>query len=143
MSLRGEQVLADLPEKMRSPCIVALLMARSLPFAFAEEDWDCQKSPFKYVVAISVDGLHSSDIPKYLGIRPKSNIAELLKHGYEYTDAYTSAPSDSFPGTLAQFTGSNPRTTGVWYDDIWRRDYYTPGSDCKGPPGAEGRRSLL
>ncbi|KAF7512799.1 hypothetical protein GJ744_000366 [Endocarpon pusillum] len=118
-------------------CVAALWAASLLPIAFAEEDYDDKKSPFKYVIAISIDGLHSSDVPKYLGLRPKSNIAALLEVGYEYTNAYTSAPSDSFPGTLAQFTGSSPKTTGVWYDDIWRRDYFAPGSDCKGRPGAE------
>jgi Type I phosphodiesterase / nucleotide pyrophosphatase len=127
---------------MRPPCAAALLTASFLPFAFADEDWNCKESPFKYVVAISVDGLHSSDVMKYLSVRPKSTIAELLEHGYEYTNAYTSAPSDSFPGTLAQFTGATPKTTGVWYDDIWRRDFYEPGSNCTGPPGAEGKRVL-
>lgn len=72
--------------------------------------------PYKHVFAVSPDGLHASDIPKYVAMRPKSNIAKLLQTGIEYTDTYTSAPSDSFPGTCAQFTGGGPRTTGVWYD---------------------------
>lgn len=126
---------------MRSPSLAAVV-ATSLLSAVAAEDWDCKSSPFKYVVTISVDGLHSSDVEKYLSVRPKSNISQLLQHGYEYTDAYTSAPSDSFPGTLAQYTGATPKTTGVWYDDIWRRDYYAPGSNCTGPAGAEGKADL-
>ena len=116
-----------------------------MPSAFAQKDGDYEvnEKPFKFVFVASVDGLHSSDVEKYLSVRPKSNIAQLLEHGYEYTDAYTTGPSDSFPGILAQFTGATPKTTGVWYDDIWRRDYYAPESDCKGPPGAEGKSFLL
>jgi arylsulfatase A-like enzyme len=81
----------------------------------AAPEWK-SASPYKYVFAVSPDGLHASDIPKYVAMRPNSNIAKLLETGVEYTDAYTSAPSDSYPGTCAQFTGGGPRTTGVWYD---------------------------
>ncbi|KAK5125364.1 hypothetical protein LTR85_000473 [Meristemomyces frigidus] len=81
--------------------------------------------------------MHSSDVSKWVALRPNSNISQLLEHGYEYTDAWTSAPSDSFPGTLAQYTGATPKTTGVWYDDTWDRTYYAPSSGCVGSPGAE------
>lgn len=127
---------------MRSSSVAALALTSLLSSATAQ-DYNSKTSPFKYVVAISVDGLHSSDVGKYLSVRPRSNIARLLEHGYEYTDAYTSGPSDSFPGTLAQFTGATPKTTGVWYDDIWQRDYYAPGSNCTGPPGAEGNINMF
>lgn len=90
---------------------------------------------YKHVAVFSVDGFHASDLDKYVALRPNSNISALLKTGYEYSSAYTSAPSDSFPGTVAQFTGATPRTTGVWYDDIWNRNIFAPGSDCTGPPG--------
>ena len=46
---------------------------------------------YKHVIAISADGLHSSDVGKYIAKRPKSTIAKLLQTGYEYTDAYTAA----------------------------------------------------
>ena len=91
--------------------------------------------PFKHVAVFSIDGFHASDLDKYVALRPNSNISTLLKTGYEYAGAYTSAPSDSFPGTVAQFTGATPRTTGVWYDDIWNRNIFAPGSNCTGPPG--------
>lgn len=58
-------------------------------------------------------------------------------------DAYTSGPSDSFPGTLNQFTGASPRTTGIWYDDTYDRSFFDAGSNCKGPPGAEGMAMKL
>ncbi|CAF9929117.1 hypothetical protein IMSHALPRED_007818 [Imshaugia aleurites] len=92
-------------------------------------------SPYRHVAVFSVDGLHASDLDKYVALRPNSNISTLLKTGYEYSGAYTSAPSDSFPGTVAQFTGATPKTTGVWYDDIWNRNIFAPGSNCTGLPG--------
>ncbi|KAL8685217.1 MAG: hypothetical protein Q9218_007898, partial [Villophora microphyllina] len=96
---------------------------------------------YKHVAVFSVDGMHGSDVEKYVALRPQSTIAQLLKTGYEYTSAFTSAPSDSFPGTLAQFTGASPETTGVWYDDAYDRTFYAPFSEtkthCEGPAGAE------
>lgn len=68
---------------------------------------------YKHVAAFSIDGFHSSDVGKYVALRPKSTIAELLETAYEYTDAFTSGPSDSFPGTMNFVTGSSPRTTGM------------------------------
>lgn len=100
-------------------------------------EYDCNKQPFKRVISISIDGLHSSDVEKWLAYKPNSNISALLKTGYEYTDAYTSAPSDSFPGTSAFFTGSTPRTTGVWYDDVWDRSLYSPSDVTCASAGAE------
>ncbi|KAL9581768.1 MAG: hypothetical protein Q9212_003706, partial [Teloschistes hypoglaucus] len=96
---------------------------------------------YKHVAVFSVDGMHGSDVEKYIALRPQSAIAQLLETGYEYTDAFTSAPSDSFPGTLAQFTGASPKTTGVWYDDAYDRTFYAPFSEtkkhCEGKAGAE------
>ncbi len=122
-----------------------------LPLAFLgaaaapTQDNDCKdddKAEYKYVALFSVDGLHGSDVEKYVALRPKSTIAQLLETGYEYTDAFTSAPSDSFPGSMFQFTGASPKTTGIWYDDAYDRTYYAPfsqsGTHCVGPPGAEG-----
>ena len=40
---------------------------------------------YKHVAVFSVDGLHSSDVEKYVGLRPKSTIASLLATGFEYT----------------------------------------------------------
>ncbi|RDW65358.1 hypothetical protein BP5796_10050 [Coleophoma crateriformis] len=101
---------------------------------------DSQKL-YKYVATFSVDGLHSSDIGKYTAQRPNSAIAQLLETGHQYTDAYTSGPSDSFPGTMNLYTGGSPRTTGIWYDDTYDRTYYLPysttGTSCSGPSGAE------
>jgi hypothetical protein len=98
---------------------------------------------YKYVLTFSVDGLHGSDVEKCVALRPQSTIAEMLENAYEYTNAYTSAPSDSFPGSLNQFTGASPRTTGIWYDDTYDRTYYpqipTSNTNCLGLLGAEGK----
>lgn len=107
-----------------------------------DDDYAERKPEYKYVALFSVDGLHASDVGKYVALRPKSTIAQLLETGYEYTDAFTSAPSDSFPGSMFQFTGASPKTTGVWYDDAYDRTFYASfsqsGTHCAGPPGAEG-----
>lgn len=94
---------------------------------------------YKYVATFSIDGFHSSDVGKYVALRPESTIAQLLETGYEYTNAYTSAPSDSFPGASAQWTGASPRLTNIYYDDSYDFAFYAPGSNCTGPPGAESK----
>lgn len=104
----------------------------------ANNDDDHSPKTYSHVAVFSIDGFHSSDVEKYVAQRKDSTIGKLLQTGYEYTDAFTSAPSDSFPGTLNLFTGSSPRTTGVWYDDTYDRSFFAPGSDCSGKPGAEG-----
>lgn len=67
---------------------------------------------YKHVVTFSIDGMHGSDVEKWVALKPESTIATLLKTGYEYTDCYTSAPSDSYPGVAAFVSGASPRTTG-------------------------------
>jgi len=69
------------------------------------------------VLLVSVDGLHQSDIEWYVNHNPGSELAKLTGGGAQYTQAHTPIPSDSFPGMIAQVTGGNPRTTGIYYDD--------------------------
>lgn len=73
----------------------------------------------KHVALFSIDGFHSSNVDKYVAKRPKSTIAKLLATGYEYTNAFSLKPSESFPGTMNQATGAPPVNTGVWYDDTY------------------------
>jgi len=49
------------------------------------------------------------------------------------------ASSDSFPGLIAQVTGGNPASTGIWYDDSYNRALLPAGTtDCAAAtPGAE------
>jgi hypothetical protein len=102
---------------------------------------------YKHVLLISVDGMHSVDLTNWIKNNPSSNIAKLANHGIIYPNAFTTAPSDSYPGMLAQVTGATPKTGGLFYDDSYDRTeypskaFYTsqgladPG--CTGNPGTE------
>lgn len=96
-------------------------------------------SPSKHVLLISVDGLHQKDLDWYVSTHPGSALASLVDHGTSYTRAQTPVPSDSFPGLVAQVTGGNPGTTGVYYDDTFNRALLPAGTtDCStAKPGAE------
>jgi hypothetical protein len=89
------------------------------------------------VLLISVDGLHASDLSQWVAQHPASTLAQLSRQGTTFTQAFTSSPSDSFPGLLAQVTGGTPKSTGVFYDDSYDRTFWAPGSNCAGPAGAE------
>jgi hypothetical protein len=88
-----------------------------------------------HVLLLSIDGFHAVDLVvcKTQGTCP--NLASLAEHGFTYTNASTTKPSDSFPGLLAQFTGGTPKSTGVFYDDSYDRTLYSPS--CQSGPGAE------
>ncbi len=78
---------------------------------------------YKSVLILSIDGLRQSDLTdpnlqKYL-----TNINALTQSGVTYTNAFTSSPSDSFPGLLSELTGASPKTTGVYYDDSYDARY--------------------
>lgn len=91
----------------------------------------------RHVLLLSVDGMHAVDLARWVAGHPDSTLAHLAARGTTFTQAYTTGPSDSFPGMLAQITGGSPSTTGVYYDDTYDRQYFPPGSDCKGPAGTE------
>jgi len=93
--------------------------------------------PLDHVLLISVDGMHEVDLRLWIATHPTGALATLAQRGTVYAKAYTTAPSDSFPGMLAQATGGTPFSTGVFYDDSYDRTFYTPGSNCFGKPGAE------
>ena len=86
------------------------------------------------VMLLSIDGLHAADLARYTAAYPNSNLAQLTSHGRTYTNARTTAPSDSFPGMLAMVTGGTPRSTGVYYDDGWDRTLAPATGPCT--PGA-------
>lgn len=86
----------------------------------------------KHVLLLSVDGLHQKDLDWYVKNHPTSALAALVDHGTSYTHAQTPVPSDSFPGMVGQFTGGNPGTTGIYYDDTFNRALLPAGTtDCK------------
>ena len=84
----------------------------------------------RHVLLISVDGMHESDLTRFVVAHPSSALAGLVRHGVSFTNATTSKPSDSFPGLLAQVTGGSPKSTGVYYDNSYDRELYAPGSAC-------------
>jgi hypothetical protein len=103
-----------------------------------------------HVLLISVDGLHASDLATCESNAAANlpggcpTLAQLAGYGTTYTQAHTSEPSDSAPGTMALLTGGDPKLTGVFYDDSYDRTMYTPAAqepsgiqNCTGPAGAE------
>lgn len=66
--------------------LLIILLAASVIIGFAGQ---CISHPhpsfYKHVAMFSVDGLHPSDVEKYVALRPQSAIAKLLKTGYDYT----------------------------------------------------------
>jgi hypothetical protein len=90
-------------------------------------------SHVEHVLLLSVDGLHQSDLDLYVHRHPNSSLATLVSHGAEFTAAQTPVPSDSFPGMIAQVTGGNPWTTGVYYDDSYNSALLPAGTkNCSG-----------
>jgi phospholipase C len=94
--------------------------------------------PFQHVFILSVDGLHQADVADAVlqaAVNPANgqlvlaNIMSLQNYGVSYTDASTTSPSDSFPGTLAYLTGAFPDATGVFYDNSYSRTLFAPGSN--------------
>ena len=68
----------------------------------------------KHVLLISVDGLHQSDLKRYVADHRTRN-SEAVRGGTEFSNAHTSDPADSDPGGTALMTGGDPRATGVYY----------------------------
>ena len=104
-------------------------------------------SDYEHVLLISVDGMHAVDLAKWIQSHPDSTFAKLASTGMVYPNAYTTAPSDSYPGIIAQATGGSPKSAGLFYDDSYDRTVYPsqasytsqgmPDPGCTGTPGAE------
>ena len=93
-----------------------LTAAVVLPAATAPASASAKDKASPHVLLISVDGMHQPDLAHFVAAHPRSALASLVKRGRSWTHAQTPVPSDSFPGMLAQVTGGNPRTTGLYYD---------------------------
>ncbi|MFZ0758798.1 MAG: alkaline phosphatase family protein [Candidatus Sulfotelmatobacter sp.] len=93
-----------------------------------------RSSPIRHVLLISIDGMHALDfincangITGANGGEPYCpNLSELKPTGVNYLFAYTSEPSDSFPGLMALVTGGSPRSVGAFYDDAYDRSLAPP-----------------
>jgi len=119
--------------------VVSLSLAAAAPALAGPDHGDGGRPAAAHVLLISVDGLHQSDLAWYVANHPNSTLARLAGAGISYTNARTPFPSDSFPGMIAQITGGNPKTTGVYYDDSFSRTLLPAGTTaCAGvAPGAE------
>ena len=94
--------------------------------------------PDQHVLILSVDGLHQADVADPALRANLTNLQSLQRGGVTYTNASTTKPSDSFPGTLSYLTGAGPGTTGVFYDDSYSRTLFAPGSNpATAKPGTE------
>ncbi len=112
------------------------LGALAMPPAHADGALQASGHDVKRVLLISVDGLHALDLANYVQSHPRSTLADLSAHGITYTNAATTSPSDSYPGTAALMTGGSPVTTGFWYDVTWNRALSPPAqTDGTGNPG--------
>ena len=117
----------------------ALLGAAAVPAIAQSDDAGRDKGRYSRVLLINVDGLHAVDLALWIADPAHSDgaLAGLARHGAVYRHAFTTGPSDSFPGMIAQATGGTSRSTGVFYDDSYDRKLFAPGSNCVGDPGTE------
>jgi hypothetical protein len=95
----------------------------------------------QHVLLVSVDGLHAVDLEFCVTKGTCPNLKKLTEHGFNYTNASTTKPSDSFPGLLTQLTGGTSKSTGVFYDDSYDRTLFAPAGNppapCAKGPGGE------
>ncbi len=118
--------------KLKTVAIAGLALAAVALGGQADAAGDIRR-----VLLISVDGMHAVDLSNYIATHHSGALAALRQHGVVYPAALTSAPSDSFPGLLAQLTGGTPKTHGVFYDVSYDRELFAPGSNCAGSPGTQ------
>lgn len=111
---------------MSSRLAVAVACAATLTLSGAHAD-DSPRTSIRHVLLISVDGLHASDLSRYVAAHPQGALAALGRRGVTYSNASSSRPSDSFPGLVALVSGATPKTSGVYYDDTYDRSLSPPG----------------
>jgi len=59
---------------------------------------------------------------------PGLRISEAAPCRYHVHQRHHTSPSDSFPGLISMVTGGTPKSTGVFYDDSYSRDFFAPGT---------------
>ena len=125
--------------RLRFRVLAVLATAGLAGVVVAAQPTSADERAARHVLLISVDGLHQTDLAWYVKKNPNSALARLVSEGVTYTNAQTPFPSDSFPGMVAQVTGGNPKTTGVYYDDTWNHALLPAGTtSCAGvAPGVE------
>ncbi|OAF15533.1 hypothetical protein AYJ54_39910 [Bradyrhizobium centrolobii] len=110
---------------LSTAAIAAATLACGVMVAQADDDGGhSRRHGYKHVLLISVDGMHAIDLKRWVESRPGGNFAHLTNNGVVYPNAYTTAPSDSYPGMLAQVSGATPKVGGLFYDDSYDRTEY-------------------
>src|SRR5919108_1013382 len=84
----------------------------------------------QHVLLLSIDGMHSFDLARLVSERADSALAQLSTHGVTYSNAFTTFPSNSWPGLLSIVTGGSPAATGVLFENSYDRSLSPPASDC-------------
>lgn len=107
------------------------ILSAALTLACAPASHAAPVTPIQHVVLISIDGLHAFDLRHFIQTHPHSTLADLARHGVEYSQDFTPAPADSFPGLMALTTGGTPGQTGIYYDVSYDRALSPPGSACQ------------
>ena len=121
-------------KRIRPIAASALLMLLSTLLSTTAAFGDDKK--VRRVIVISLDGMHSLDLALWTKNHPMSALAQLSARGMNYTNASTTKPSDSIPGTVGMFTGGSPAVAGMYYDDAWHRGWFAPSNTtCTGAPG--------
>jgi hypothetical protein len=115
---------------LRCGALVVALLSSFASLASAADPGKSHGRKVQHVLLLSLDGFHAFDLDNYRQAHPASALAGLVARGVSYTNAATSRPSDSFPGTLAMVTGGSPVSTGVYYDVSWDDSLSPAGSDC-------------
>ena len=106
---------------------ICLLLATTFPQSAVR----AQNGPkIKHVLVISIDGMHSQDMAKWIANNPGSTLAALASSAVSYPNAFTTQPSDSIPSTVGIFTGASPSLGGMYYDDAYQRRWSPPNSAC-------------
>jgi hypothetical protein len=107
-----------------------LLMAPFLGGSALRAQDESEGPQIKHVLLISIDGMHSQDLATWVWANPASTLAQLTATGVNYSNAFTTQPSDSIPATVGIFTGASPALGGMYYDDAWHRSWSPKGSSC-------------
>src|SRR5208337_3869250 len=128
----SKHVNSNMRRKRPRPCLLVDGLENRVLLSSSQID-----PPAQHVLLLSVDGLHNADVSDPQLAPVLTNIQNLQNSGVTYTNAFTTTPSDSFPGTLSYLTGAGPGTTGVFYDDSYSRTLTAPGSNSSAQPGTE------
>jgi hypothetical protein len=112
------------------------LTTSMVPGAWAQDHdhHDRDGHSIRYVLLISIDGMHALDYINCSrgiggvngGLPYCPTLAELGETAVNYLDTSTSKTSDSFPGLMALVTGGSPRTVGAFYDVAYDRSLDPP-----------------